>query len=301
MITKKFFNLNVDIINKELKENGYFSFKNAFSKKAIKKIEQDSTDSKLNLNNSKISGLYYERQYFSTSLLTTSKEFYNFVTSKIVLKICKNYLGNTFRLKAQRYYETYGGHHMQWHTDNKDDMGLANVKGLIFILYTSDVKDGQFQYIKGSHIWSGNKLNSDYSDEFIEKNYKNKIVDFKLPQGSLIIYNTYGIHRAKPVTNKNFIRKSVFFQVDNKIEKSEPIILDTKFVTEMNDEIRMFLGFGKPSGYIAYPTTSYKTLPFSKDVFYTFFKYISYRIMVRIFRFLPKSLKVYIKLFFKNK
>ena len=300
IFTKEFQKFDTNIVIKELKEKGYFSFTNALTKKAARKIEQDSTVSKLSLNNNKISGLHYERQYFLTNLLTTSKEFYDFVTSKFVFSICKKYLGNTFRLKCQRYYETHGGHHMQWHTDNKDATGPASVPGLIFIFYTSDVNDGQLQYIEGSHTWSGKKLHSDYSDEFIEQNYKNKIIDFKLPSGSLIIYNTYGIHRAKPVSNKNFSRKSVFLQVDTEVNNAEPIILDTKFISVMNNEIAMFLGFGKLSNYDAYPTTSLNTLPFSKNVFNIFSKYIMYRIMLRIFQFLPKSLKTFIKKLYKK-
>jgi len=34
---------------------------------------------------------------------------------------------------------------MQWHTDNKTDKGFANIPGLIFIFYVSDVEYGQFQ------------------------------------------------------------------------------------------------------------------------------------------------------------
>ena len=158
IFTKEFQKFDTNIVIKELKEKGYFSFTNALTKKAARKIEQDSTESKLTLNNNKISGLHYERQYFFTNLLTTSKEFYDFVTSKFVFSICKKYLGNTFRLKCQRYYETHGGHHMQWHTDNKDATGPASVPGLIFIFYTSDVNDGQLQYIEGSHTWSDQQL-----------------------------------------------------------------------------------------------------------------------------------------------
>ena len=67
-------------------------------------------------------------------------------------------MGNSFRLTALRYYETYGKHHMQWHTDNKTDKEFSKFPGLIFICYLSDVNDGQFQYIKRSHLWSSKKI-----------------------------------------------------------------------------------------------------------------------------------------------
>ena len=50
------------------------------------------------------------------------------------------------------------------------------ISGIIFIFYVSDVEDGQFQYIKGSHIWSQENACNNFSDDFIEKNYKDKIL-----------------------------------------------------------------------------------------------------------------------------
>jgi len=82
------------------------------------------------------------------------------------------------RAKALRYYETFKGHLMPWHSDNKNTLdGYINHKGLIFIYYCEDVFDGEFRYIEGSHLWSGEKEYSDYSDysdEFIEKTVKKR-------------------------------------------------------------------------------------------------------------------------------
>ena len=116
---------------------------------AVNAIESDATKSKLNLNKNEISGVYYEKQYYLTNLLAVSKRFYDFATSKLVFDVCRNCLGDKFRLKALRYYETYGGHHMQWHTDNKTDRDFAHIPGMICIFYVSDVNEGQFQYIEG--------------------------------------------------------------------------------------------------------------------------------------------------------
>ena len=294
IFTNAFQEIEIDSVVKEINENGYFVFANALTSEAVSKIEKEAK-TKLNINQNKISGVYWEKQYFFTNLLTTSKTFYDFATSKFVLNTCEKHLGNSFRLKALRYYETYGGTHMQWHSDNKTDKTYAHIPGLIFIFYVSDVENGQFQYIEGSHNWSVKKGYSDYSDDFINKNYKDKIKNFKLPKGSLIIYNTYGIHRAKPVFKKNFTRRSVFFQVDSETENSEPIILNTKFVTEMNDKIKMFLGFGKPSNYVAYPNSSLNTLPLNKSLFYNLIKYVIYRFCKAIFKYFPKFIQRVIK------
>lgn len=295
IFTNEFKKIDVNDVIKAINKNGYFYFKNALTIEAINNIEKDATETKININQNKVSGVYSEKQYYFTNLLTVSKTFYQFATSKFVFDTCKKYLGNIFRLKALRYYETFGGHHMQWHTDNKTDRSIANIPGIIFIFYISDVNDGQFQYIKGSHVWSGEKAYSDYSDDYIKLNYKEQIKDFKLSKGSLIIYNTYGIHRAKPVFKKKFVRKSVFFQVDSKIDNSEPIILNTKFISEVNSDISMFLGFGKPSNYEVFPKTSFNTLPFNKNLFYIFFKYFLNRLKISINNYSPKFIKKILK------
>ena len=180
---------------------------------------------------------------------------------------------------------------MQWHTDNKTDRAFAHIPGIIFIVYLSDVEDGQFQYIEGSHLWSGEKAYSNYSDEFIEENHREKIKDFKFPRGSLIIYNTYGVHRAKPVFKKEFARKSVFFQVDSEINDSEPVILNTKFVTTLSDNLQMFLGFGQPSNYEIYPKTSINSLPLNKSLVLIFLNYFLVRIKRDIYNLFPCRLK----------
>ena len=290
---------NENIVNK-LNTDGFFSFEKALSIDFINKIEKDAIQSKLNLNINKISGVYLEKQYFFNHLLTNSKTFYNFVTSDLIIKICQKFLGEKFRLKALRYYETYGTHHMQWHTDNKTDKKFAKIPGLIFIFYVSDVDDGEFQYIKGSHNWSLESGHSDYSDVYVEKNYKDKIKSFKLSKGSLIIYNTYGIHRAKPSLNKNFIRKSVFFQIDGKIENSEPIIVNTEFIDKTDNKILMLLGFGKPSNYNLYPSTTLKTLPINNKIIFNFINYFLYRLLRKAYNLFPKVLREKVKKIIKK-
>ena len=57
-------------------------------------------------------------------------------------------------------------------------------------------------------MWSGENTHHDYSKDFVEQKYKNDIVGFKGKKGTILIYNTWGVHRAKPTSNKNFVRKS---------------------------------------------------------------------------------------------
>ena len=118
-----------------------------------------------------------------------------------------------------------------------------------------------------------------------------------MPSGSLIIYNTYGVHRAKPVFNKSFVRKSVFFQVDSEINNSEPIILNTEFITKVNDDIKMFFGFGHRSNYEVYPKTSINSLPLTKKILKILIKYILQRFLKSCKSLIPKKIKKILKNF----
>jgi len=260
-------------------------------------IEEDKEKLLEELNEKKdlITGLEIwnerETQYYFINLLAQSNVFYNFCTSKLVLNICKNYLGENFRLKALRYYETMSGHNMKWHTDNKIEKKKLNIPGLIFIIYISDVNVGEFQYIEGSHKSSGIDKYSEYSEQFINEKYSNLIKTFSMPKGSLIIYDSYGIHRAKPFKNSNFVRKSIFFQVDSNVENSEKIIVNTNFLKDVSDDIRMYLGFGKKSDYFVYPDTNLNRLPISKNNFKTIFFWFLYRITKFLTRTEPRNIR----------
>ena len=83
---------------------------------------------------------------------------------------------------------------------------LCCIFEFFFLVYLSDVQDGEFQYIEGSHTWSGDNDHNEYTNDTIEEKYKDKIISFKKNAGGIIISNIYGIHRAKPTNDKNFVR-----------------------------------------------------------------------------------------------
>lgn len=258
-----FARLDSSAIADALKEKGVFSMENILSSAWIEALQADVDRHPFAINANWITGVYAEDQYYLTHMLACSRSFYDYVTHPAVFSVCDRVLGESYRLKAMRYYETYGRHHMQWHTDNKTDRGFAHIPGLIFILYLSDVADGEFQYVRGSNNWSGDKAYSDYSDVFIHDNYRGDILSFKGPKGTLVIYDTYGIHRAKPVPDKSFVRKSLFFQVDSKTDSGEPLLLNPSFVPMdkgIDAKLATYLGFGRPSEYNVFPNTTLRNL-----------------------------------------
>lgn len=297
IFTDDFEKINYESILDELNANGYFAFSKALTSEFVDKIEKESTENKININDNLMSGLYLNKQYYFVNLLTRSREFYDYVTSDLIKNICFKYFNKDFRLKAQRYYETYGGHHMAWHTDNKIDRKFAEIPGLIFIFYVSDVEEGEFQYVKGSHKWSNHSAYNIFTDKYIEEEHKNEIKSFKMPKGSLIIYNTYGIHRARPVKNKSFSRKSVFMQIDGDITNGEPIYLNSRIHYKKDEWINTLLGFGMSADNKEFPPANAKTIP----------PWLAFKIAMKLLVYIPRSLflalitnkqKIKIKTFF---
>ena len=290
-----FLEIDTHLIVDELNRNGYFSFERALSDDFISAVSNSIECNRFGINKNWITGVQMERQYYFTHMLAISKEFLAYVCHPKVLELSKQVLRKSVRLKAMRYYETQGGHHMQWHTDNKTDRAFSHIPGIIFVAYLIDVNDGEFQYVSGSHIWSGQKAYSDYSDEEIENNYNDKIVSFKKPKGSIIIYNTYGIHRANPVKNLNFLRKSLFFQVDGELGNAEPILLNPAFCTNLSKEIEQYLGFGLPADYEVFPDSDFKNQPLTFKVFIELINglitWVGYRMARCSFDLAPRFIK----------
>ena len=114
-------------------------------------------------------------------------------------------LGENYRLKAQRYYESRHKYRLGWHTDNKAVGGtITNSCGIVFIYYLSDTFDGYLEVIEGSHKFSFKEGKNNFSDDEIRQKYSNNVRSFPGPAGSLIITHTHLMHGTKKI-EKNLI------------------------------------------------------------------------------------------------
>ncbi len=297
---KNFVLLDKNKVVSELKENGFFNYKSAFKKEFIENLISEVEKNKFSINKNWTTGVYTDGQYYVKHLLSCSKQFYNLVSNKIIFDFCDLFFQKNYRLKAFRYYETFSKHKMAWHTDNKISKMLGDdvhkeVPGIIFIVYLGKVDDGEFQFIKKSHKLSQVDAYNDYNNEYILKNFKDDIISFKGEKGDLIIYDTYGIHRAKPVlSKKNFVRKSLFFQIDTDLNTAEPSLVNPSYFSNLDNKSRDFFGFGLENESDIYPNTNINMLPL-KLFFSIFFKYIYYKLPRILYNLLPNKLKLLIK------
>ena len=284
-----------------IKTDGVFCARAALTENFLSAICDDVARTGYGLNRNWISSVYTYDQLFLCHMFAVSRSFVKFSTHPRFFELFDQILEGNYRLKAHRYYETYGGHHMQWHTDNKADREFVHVPGLVVIAYISDVEDGEFQYVRGSQHWSGEKGHSDYTDQFVEQNCGKDILSFNGPRGTLVIFNSYGIHRAKPVKG-NFVRKSLHFQVDGALGASEPLLVNPEFIDNLDDRIKRYLGFGQPSGLSLYPQTDLSTMPLNRqsEIFRHFIRRLGTKIARAPAKLLPRQVNSAVKGFLRH-
>lgn len=294
--------LDLSHVVSDLSVHGFCHVRNFLPAKSVNSILQDTARYRYSFNVNKPGGICTSSQYYNTSLLSISKTFYQLIVSDCVHQLCHEYFsGSRYRLRCHRYYETYGNHFMQWHSDMKiPKRGIMPIPGLIFIIYLSEVSNGEFQYIRGSHKYFPEDGNYDYAEHQLLSMFgDDSIVSFTGSPGDLIVYNTAGIHRAKPSLDSNFSRSSLFFQIDTQSNDSEPTFINPSFVDPTNLDILSFLGFGQPSTFPEFPVSTVNSASTSlliSEVLIPYLKFLPKRIYRKILvqfvriKYLAKSL-----------
>jgi hypothetical protein len=260
LFSENFLSVPNATIVEAIKTDGVFCAPAALTENFLSSICEDVARTGLGFNRNWISPVYTRDQLFLCHMFAVSRSFIKFSTHPRFFELFDQILGSNYRLKVHRYYETYGGHHMEWHCDGRT---FANIPGLIVLAYVTDVEDGEFQYVRGSQHWS--RGTDFYTDRFVKQNCDAELLSFKGPRGTLIIFDIYGIHRAKPVKKGNFVRKNLLFQVDDTLGYSEPLLVNPEYFDNLDDRTKRYLGFGQPTGIGLYPQTDLSTMPLGKQ------------------------------------
>jgi hypothetical protein len=204
-------------------------------------------------------------QRYLADTLSYGKEIIDVYTNPTLIDLAEEYAKDKIHLSNYRIYSTFPSKdfNMWWHLDNKTDTyDFANRvfvqkvipgnKGLIFLMYLSDVEDGGVQLVRGSHKWSG-----DYKTEgfdHMEEEFRNDIITFNnSPRGTFIAYDYALIHRAKPYTGGN-VRTSMFGQLSpSEIPTGEPILLNSRDIATLTEKQKQVLNFGKDPSTLNWP------------------------------------------------
>lgn len=248
----------------ELNENGVVLIKDFISNFDCQQIKKLLEGYQLQ-NSNELTYVHLDDAKFFSNAVAESKEAYNLVTSNVALSLAKGYLGENIRLKCHRAYSTKKNYFFPWHTDNKFDDIKNNKKGIVFIVYLVDTKNGATEFVLGSHKESHIYNNNNFQDDFINKKYKDRIAKAIGSKGCAVISDTRTIHRGSFEKESNIHRYSFWFQIDVDSNEAERLLLNPEFLPQsISDELKQYLGFSKKFGLDVHPVTTNvnKILPY---------------------------------------
>ena len=204
-------------------------------------------------------------QRYLADTLTYGKEIIDVYTNETLIELAEKYSSDKVHLSNYRIYSTYPSEDfkMWWHLDNKIDTYdfenncfvqevVPDDRGLIFLMYLSDVEDGGVQLVKGSHKWSRNHDCEGF--DHMENDFHKEIVTFNnRPKGTFIAYDYATIHRAKPY-NGGQVRTSMFGQLSpSRMPVGEPILLNTRDLNGLTKKQKQVLNFGQEPSTLNWP------------------------------------------------
>src|SRR4030095_10593444 len=200
----------------------------------------------------------WQRMKFLQDTLTVNEEILKIYLHPFIIDCCEQYTGKPVHLSDYRIYQNLEGYHMPWHVDNKT-MGerdrtqtILDYKGSIALIYLDDVDHGPFQLVSKSHLWTS-AFYKEMWDDVIEK-YSKDIVSFNNQKaGTLILYDTRGIHRAEPFHTETPRTGLLAQYADFDKPTVEPIFINTEHLSRLSERSVQVLRFGKKASAATWP------------------------------------------------
>ena len=261
IFTSSFVDADPEQVHQLLDTTGFWVCDGALDRNFAASLDEELGERPLALNMNDVGPVRYNHQTYFTHALASSQNFFDLVTHPALRRLCRAHLGEAFRLKCQRYYQSGTHHELTWHTDDKTPLGQrTGVPGVGVVMYLRDTDEGELQVLDGSNQWSGAADRTEFTDDEVLAKHPDKIVTITRPAGAVIIFNSKILHRTRPIKRRGFVRKSVFLQVDADLQHSEKIILDAQYLDPNDPELLRYLGVGMQSGYPSMPPSDLKTL-----------------------------------------
>lgn len=192
--------------------------------------------------------------------LTLDQGFVDLAIHPLVKETAQAFIGPSYELVEAKGWKSlptrldfHGWHGDAWYDqDAVKDHIPREVK---VAMYLSDVTSGPFTYIKGSH----RKLHPRAVHETdLQDVPSSDIVEVTGPAGSVIFFDTSGIHRqGRPMLHErlaifyNYHDPSVPIQKEDvEYYRYHPLILNAAFLGDLTEEDRRILGFGNKTNHI---------------------------------------------------
>ncbi|CAM4240012.1 phytanoyl-CoA dioxygenase family protein [Gillisia hiemivivida] len=200
-------------IVKSIKEKGYYVLKNFFTREWCETAKQEIDRLIIDYNSQiwKDTAESDHRIFGADRVSTFIKEYYR---DKNLISLLQTYEGTKVKdgftlaakLEAAPGNKGSGG---GWHRDHAN---VKQSKSIVYLTYVTE-ENGPFQYIEGSHTSravyrDSYKYNYDQFQNRFEDAEVNRIIEkeperlktFTAEAGTVILTDTRGIHRGKPIT-----------------------------------------------------------------------------------------------------
>jgi hypothetical protein len=205
----------------------------------------------------------YERtelhRHMLQDVLTLDQGFVDLALHPRVIGTLRGYLGDRFRLteaKGWRSLATSSDFH-GWHGDAWYDQEVVREipREVKLAFYLTDVKSGEFQYVRGSHRQQHPR---NVSDAWVQTLDMSRVERMPGPAGTAFLFDTSGVHRqATPILED---REAIFYAYhdptiplqaeDIAYHRYHPLLLNAAFLGDLSAEDRRVLGFGDKTHYI---------------------------------------------------
>ena len=186
-------------------------------------------------------------------VLLLDQGFVDLALDPLVKQILTRYLGMNYELVEAKGWQTLPTRRdfHGWHGDAWYDQASAKEihREIKLAIYLTDVSNGAFNYIKGSHRRHHPRP---VKKKEITAGMSSQVVEMKGPAGTAFLFDTSGIHRqAVPVLEP---RQAIFFNYhdasvalqaeDVSYYRYHPLLLNAAFLGNLSPEDQRILGFG---------------------------------------------------------
>jgi hypothetical protein len=244
-----------------LRADGFFVAEGVVRRSCLDLIEADLRHRPLVLNTNDVGPVRWHRQTYFAHALAASRAYYELVTHRKIREIAQAYLGAAFRLKCQRYYQSGPTYELPWHTDNKTSTTeRTDVRGIGIVIYFCDTYEGELQVLKSSHHWTGKTGKTEFNNQDVMAQFAEDVVTISARAGTAIFFDSQTLHRTRLITLPDFVRRSVFMQIDSDLSHSERSLLNPEFVDPNDTDLLRYLGMGMPAGYPVMPPSDMRSL-----------------------------------------
>jgi len=253
--------LTVDRLITELDTNGIARLPNLLSTEQVRGMQQAFASKLRRLRWNNFDGYQKTESYrhMVEDVLLLDQGFVDLAIHPLVKQILSRYLGDSYELTEAKGWKSlptrrdfHGWHGDAWY-DQTNAREIPREVKLAF--YLTDVRSGDFNYIKGSHRQQHPRP---VRNNEVENVAGSQIVELIGSAGSAFLFDTSGIHRQgvpmlepRQAIFYNYHDPSVGLQKEDiEYYRYHPLLLNAAFLGNLSVEDQRILGFGNKTNFI---------------------------------------------------